>query len=344
MAVRLSRRGISKGLKLFVLLSILGFAFVFYVTGSRRTISAFGSFRLEYIWLLLLLVLGDYVLGTFRIYIFARRINSGGSFRNCFRANLANIFMAAVTPFQTGGGIAQIYILNRSGVSVSGALSVSIVNFIATLGILLAAVIFLIKSTSKEITGVPFKFVVSLSSFLFYFAFGLFLFFTIRPTVFTQVVARIGTWLRVVRRRGHTDGGRHELTRKLLELVDQYQRYMGYYWREAKGALILNLILTAVLYFNKCMVAYVVLLGMGVHAPVWRVVSVSLLIIFLLYFAPTPGASLVAETSASALMSVFVPSHMLMVFTFLWRSFGTYLGVALGGFILLKELASEVKG
>ena len=63
-----------------------------------------------------------------------------------------------------------------------------------------------------------------------------------------------------------------------------------------------------------------------------------MLIIFFLYFAPTPGASLIAETGMSAVMSLIVPAYALSVFTVMWRFFTTYFGVLLGSLVLLRIL------
>ena len=58
----------------------------------------------------------------------------------------------------------------------------------------------------------------------------------------------------------------------------------------------------------------------------------------LIYFAPTPGASGVAELSSLWLMEKVMPRELLVVYTILWRFFTTVLGAVIGGFILLVDM------
>ena len=60
---------------------------------------------------------------------------------------------------------------------------------------------------------------------------------------------------------------KEKLTRwevSVLAFLEQYQDYLRYYWREAKLTLLWNYVLTIVIYFNKCLIAYVIILGLGV--------------------------------------------------------------------------------
>jgi uncharacterized membrane protein YbhN (UPF0104 family) len=51
---------------------------------------------------------------------------------------------------------------------------------------------------------------------------------------------------------------------------------------------------------------------------------------FLLYFAPTPGASGIAEVLSAAVMSVYVPRGMVPIYTLVWRFIQSWLTIAVG--------------
>jgi uncharacterized membrane protein YbhN (UPF0104 family) len=60
------------------------------------------------------------------------------------------------------------------------------------------------------------------------------------------------------------------------------------------------------------------------------ILLVQTLVMFLLYFAPTPGASGIAEVLSAAVMSVYVPRGMVPIYTLVWRSIQSWLTIGVG--------------
>jgi len=104
---------------------------------------AFGSFegtppRLEdlrpaFLLLALACAVADVVLGGLRFQIFIHRAHPRSPLWLPIRADLAGRFVGAVTPSQSGGGPAQVFVLHRGGIPVPEALSFLLVNLISTL-------------------------------------------------------------------------------------------------------------------------------------------------------------------------------------------------------------------
>ena len=338
----INKNAVKHGMRIFLILTLIGFSAIFYLTGSRETVEALRHFQWSYFLICVLLFGVDLASGTARIYIFVSQMEGmtrRAAWWGSFKGNLANIFLAAATPFQTGGGVAQIYMLNRAGVSVAGATSVSIMNFVATLGFLMAAGLMVLRWMSRQFADLPIQAILKLSSGVFYAVFAVFFIFLFRPTWIGNAVERLLVWLSAKWRK-RAESLTHAST-KVHEFVATYQSHLKYFWTHSKLTLIHNLWLTLVLYFNKCLMAYVVLKGMGISADFWQVVSIQMLLIFLIYFCPTPGASFMAETSAAALMSLIIPKHMVSVFSILWRFFTTYFGVIIGGVILMRAIGGK---
>ncbi len=329
-------------MRIFVILTLAGFLLIFYLTGSRETLTALRSFRFSYFLLAALLIAVDFLCGAGRIYIFIRKMGhlpDSKAFRSSFDANLANIFLAAATPFQTGGGIAQIYMLNRDGISIAAATSVSVMNFIVTLAMLLVGGLLSMRWLNRTFENLQFRYLLSFSTFIFYAVIIFFIFFLIRPGLFGRVLERLLDWLGT-RFRKHSDTF-NKYSSKIHGFVTAYQSNIRYFWKNEKWVLFHNLWMTVVLYFNKCLIAYVVMKGMGLDPGFWEVIYIQLLLIFVLYFCPTPGASFLAETSSAALNSVLIPGHLVSVFSVLWRFFTTYFGVIVGGIVLMKAIGSH---
>jgi uncharacterized protein (TIRG00374 family) len=89
-------------------------------------------------------------------------------------------------------------------------------------------------------------------------------------------------------------------------------------------ALGLGTLLTALAYAPRLLSGYVALRAIGIQAQFVDVLLLQILITFLLYFAPTPGASGLGEILSALVMQVYVPKPLVPLYTLLWRCFVTY--------------------
>jgi uncharacterized protein (TIRG00374 family) len=87
---------------------------------------------------------------------------------------------------------------------------------------------------------------------------------------------------------------------------------------------------TGLCYANKLLAGYVVLRALHIEAQFADVLALQTLITFLLYFAPTPGGSGVAELMSAAVMSIYVPAELIPSYTILWRLVVSYLTMGVG--------------
>jgi uncharacterized protein (TIRG00374 family) len=91
--------------------------------------------------------------------------------------------------------------------------------------------------------------------------------------------------------------------------------------------------LTGFAFANRLLAGYVVLRMLGIHAPFVDVVVLQTFIVFVLYFAPTPGGAGVAELLSAAVMSIYVPRELTPSYILLWRIVVSYLTVGFGSFV-----------
>jgi uncharacterized protein (TIRG00374 family) len=103
----------------------------------------------------------------------------------------------------------------------------------------------------------------------------------------------------------------------------------------------LSLLLTTVLYLNKYVMQYVILLGLGVQSDLLQVISIQVLIQFMIYFAPTPGGSGFAEMSIAVLFEKIVSSAILPLFTLLQRSFLLFFPAIIGAVVIIQLLRKQ---
>jgi uncharacterized protein (TIRG00374 family) len=154
------------------------------------------------------------------------------------------------------------------------------------------------------------------------------------PGVARRIARRIVAWLE---RRGS-----EELASRVASLNDGIDRaheamvafFKGRGWFSLGG----SVLLTAPTLANKLLAGYIVLRALGIEAPFVDVLLLQTLIIFLLYFAPTPGGSGLAEVLSAAVMSIYVPRELTPSYVLLWRLFVGYLTLGVGSFVFWRWL------
>lgn len=290
--------------------------------------------------LLLPLIALDYWLGGFRYRLyFDGKIFPNVSLLDCMRSNWANMFMGAVTPFQTGGGPAQFYMLWRNGVSITDALLVSVVNLAATL-------IFFLLSSIAVLNWIPPGFLGAGFTPIFQTAFmvvgsiaGTMLFLLFFPSFGHVLIRKI---LMFIPLRGERMlKGRDRMLLKTEQEIERFGSGFRSIVQRAKGKLVLTVLATMLLFSGKYVMGYVVARALGQSVPFDLFFGLQIVQLLIIYFAPTPGASGVAEVSAVWLMSKLMPVEILLVYAILWRFSTTIFGAIIGGFVLLKELGVD---
>ncbi|MBM3237178.1 flippase-like domain-containing protein [Candidatus Poribacteria bacterium] len=185
-----------------------------------------------------------------------------------------------------------------------------------------------------EINNATFTFLSRTTILIFGAIFFLFLLSLIKPSAFENGIRRLLDFLspikRFLERRGWLES--------FLKGVREYHNIVGFYLREGKMAFIISTLLTAIIYFNKFSIAYVVVRGMGFNPSYVNVLYIQMLLFLIFYFAPSPGASGVAEMSAATFMGLLIPKNSQAIFVVLWRTFTLYLGMVIGGSIFMKYL------
>jgi uncharacterized protein (TIRG00374 family) len=158
-----------------------------------------------------------------------------------------------------------------------------------------------------------------------------------------------GVMKRVIQRIARRIGGRSPnataRVEKLLGGVDRAHDCMVAFGN-ARGllTLVLAIIISARSHANKLLAGYVALRTLGIPADFTDILLVQTLISFLLYFAPTPGGSGLAELTSAAVMSIYVPREMTPSYTLIWRFINSYATVIVGSLIFWYLLRSGLIG
>ncbi len=122
---------------IFIGLTIAIFWYQFAGIPNGQRAGLWNRLQWDYLfWLLLFLPVDTFAAGL-RIWVICRVLQPGVTFWICLKAEWANLGLAMLTPSQTGGGFGQIYVLNRGGLNIGTALTVSLITFFGSMVVLL---------------------------------------------------------------------------------------------------------------------------------------------------------------------------------------------------------------
>lgn len=335
MPTEITSGSIKKGIRLFFLLSFVGLMALFYFTLTRESLSALKQIQFLYLLLALVLSMADWLLGGWRIYVLSGVLPVRLGYRSSLRSSLANLCVAAITPSQTGGGPAQIFILNRDGLSMPQAITLAIVTFTTTLIFMIFVALLLSIVGVERLAGIEFQSFFQYGVIGFLSVFVTFAMLLLRPNLLGRLARGGVRLISLVARRPYHE--RADVRRFVREAEACHDGFV-LYWRKGKLAFLKAVGITCWLFLNKFSIAWVVLKGLGLEAMFRQVILIQVLITLITYFGPSPGSSGIAELVSAALMAKIVPRSLLPIYTVLWRFLTTYFGVAVGGVVLLNYL------
>ncbi len=126
------------GALIFLLFTLAIFGYQFYRIRSGDSLPTLSQLRWGYLILIVCFLPMEALALGLRMWVVCRVLQPGISYWTCFQADLANSGIALLTPSQSGGGIGQIYFLNRGGARIGTALTTTLLTFVGTLLALLA--------------------------------------------------------------------------------------------------------------------------------------------------------------------------------------------------------------
>ena len=326
---------IKTGLTIFLIITTLSAMVLLYRGVDKDTWTSLKQIRPEYGLLALIIMVIYWFLNGLRFQILIKGLGDDVSLWNSTRAFVANLFLGAVTPFQTGGGPLQIYILNRAGVPIARAFSACLVGAMLTIAGLVSSTIVILlfaKNLGFEF-GDFMSAIFGTVSLIFLIAMALFILSLFKIEVFKRI---IGGSLNFLTR------GKSTLPERVMGGLDQYSECMAIYAKARKRMLVFAFLLTILCLSTLSLIAPLILAGLNVQYALSPVFLIQFILNFIVYFSPTPGGSGIAEFSSYWMMTSFT-ENLLEIYTLIWRFFTNFIGVGLGGLIVLALFRKEKK-
>jgi uncharacterized protein (TIRG00374 family) len=303
-------------------------------------------------WLLIFLPVETFAAGL-RIWVIGRALQPGVSLWTCLKAEWANLGLAMLTPSQTGGGFGQIYMLSRGGMKLGTALTVSLISFLGSMVVLL-----IIGTHSLLIARIDHLVVFFQGAFLiFLLVFAGVIVAVCWPGSLRFVISGICSGIQRICeiKHSHKNIGLpqnsrvsrlthqlHNFSEKLIDLCYMHQVNMRRFFSQDKSSFVWVCFLSMVFMLSRSTMAFLCLRFLGIQASgLLRVIETQLGLIFLIYFAPTPGSSGLAEGASMLMMNAAMSAGFVPYYNLLWRCSTLYLPAIAGLLFLLWAILKD---
>ena len=338
-----SRYSIRTGLLVFLGISVVSAIVILFLTADPGTWTGLRRMRPAFLVLACALMVAQWSLNAVRFRILVNSLGNDVSFATSLKAFLTNIFLGAVTPSQTGGGPMQIFVLNRAGVPVSKAFAGCLMGAVLTVVCLVSSALTVLLTSpglraefGPRMTGILISAVIVFGTLVIVFILSV-----TRTDIVKRLIGRVLLGVmrafRIERRMG--------FTKRVLGGVDQYRESMAVFARARKSRIVSALLITMLAIATNALIAPVLLSGLNIEYNLAKIYPAQFILFFVAYFGPTPGASGIAEFSNYWLLNTLsIQPNMLGVYTVLWRFFTIFIGVTVGGLVVLSLIARRRAG
>jgi uncharacterized protein (TIRG00374 family) len=333
MAKLLTPKVLVRGFEIFALASLVGFGLTLWY-GNNLGAFVDGLRRVHWGWLVVGLGLAsmDWIGGGLRLWVVARQLMPKPSLKGMILAGGMSAWAAYITPLQSGAFPMMMYTMRRYGIPLPVAATCALMGFVGTVGFFaIAGPLALLAGAGKalgtqgDVLGLS-LYQLFLGSLTVFAGLGVLLILVmIFPRLVRNLLDRLASWAgrrseRIARRVDGIRRGIDEAHGHLLKL------------NSPRGwlSVFLCIVLSGPSHANKLLAGYATLRALGIHVNFVDVLLLQTFIAFLLYFAPTPGASGIAEVMSAAVMSVYVPKPLTPLYTLLWRLILSWYTVGFG--------------
>jgi len=369
-----NRAALIRGIQAIVAITLLTFAYLTWRAVSQQQADLrVGLATVQPVWLVVaaVLALQEGVFGGLRMYVLGRVLCPQLTPRTAVASEFVLMFVAGVTPGQLGAPVAQVATLVEGGMPLADIATAELLTAFCTVlfFLLSAAGLLVLRSQGLLVlAGMErFDYLVVLSLVVFGASFLMLVLSVVHPPLLKGVF-RVGArvlgpvWHRVLRALARIDQLAfivlHDnlrpgvLSSQLIAAVDRVHTGFGVYLRRGKGAVATAFLLTIGFFWARFAAAFFILKGLGLSTeperfvtlgpPVVQVIVVQTALNFALYLSPTPGASGIAETLSTRLMSPWVRGVYEIPYLVLWRLLALFLCMFVGGTYVFRYLGTDV--
>lgn len=328
---------VKKSFSIFVIIVVLSIVGVLFCSIDASTFDMLEDANPALLACAAALVVLMWLLDAFKFMSLARAAGERLTLRRTLSVIWINYFGSAITPMQSGGGPFQVYLLYRYGVSVGKSVAITLVRTLQVLFLLAMVVPFSMIADPDIlerysylrwyacyvvvfIGGCAFLLVVSIA----------------RPRWMKRWVNAVLVWVNKIGLLKSKYLLR--VARWINREISSYNDNIKLFTSTGKAWFALSALFAAAHLITYMSIMPCLILAAGFSVNYLQCILAESLLLFMLYFIPTPGASGAAEGGAVAVFGLFVPWSVAGVMAVTWRLLSEYTGIAIGTCIILRML------
>ena len=307
-----------RGIFMFLLLLAVSIGIIYYTIDleSLKTISSFNSVSL-------LLAIAALAAGMYFDGLRLQRLVKIGGYKLSIQAVLrvifSNYFMAMLTPGASGGAVAQVLVLKSYGVPISKGTPIVLIRTVFSIMFL---VIMLPLVFLRDAIEIPY---ISRDMLLF--------------AVLAVIATLLGTYIlqtKYMRQFVYNLAQRFKAhkTKDWLSKLETLNQGLGLLYKEPIQSIIVFFESGLSLLCLYC-IAPALMYAFTPDIPIIDILDRMILLNLILYFAPTPGGTGIAEGLFVVLFSAFVPNGTVGIVAVAWRVVAEYLPFFIGMYAVL---------
>ena len=329
------KSSMKKKLNIIILIIITIIVLFFSLKDNfKETVTQIFTMNVWYLLVAFFLLILYWILRTYPIYSFCKKINKNFKYLSAFQLTLRTQFFNAVTPFATGGQPYQIYFLKTVGIDYASSTSVVIQNFIVyqialvILGILalIANKLFNIFSNFELLQNlIALGFIINALVIIIMFVVA---FSKKLNKFFISIGINILTKLRIVK-------DREKKLKEWDEYINKFNECANILLKDKK-TFILNILCNFVALSCLYLIPLFILYSMGNFNAFSAGISIvtCAYIMIIGSFVPIPGATGGLEFGFVQFFGNFITGSKLSAMMLVWRFITYYFGMIVGAIAL----------
>ena len=318
---KMVKRGLFLGL-----IVLLVSAVTIYFTIDLKALASLDHFKLSSLILAALaLIVGLFFDGR-RLQRLVKMIGYDLSLQAVLRVIFSNYFMALLTPGASGGAVAQVLILKSYGIPLMEATPIVLVRTIFSILFLIVMLPLVVWQTDVTIPYISQGMLLTLS---FLAVFSLLLVMYLLQTKFVRsLIYQLGKRL-------------HKTSPKsLLIKLDRLNEGFGLLYKHPRDSFLVFIESGLSLLALYCIGPALMFAFTG-DLPLVTLLGYMIVLNLILYFAPTPGGTGVAEGLFIVLFGAFVPTGTIGLIAVAWRLVAEYIPFLIGMYAVLTLYGAQ---
>lgn len=313
---------------IFILISLFIFVILYFVFSQNSELNLLISFSIESIITLLTLLIVYYSLDGLRLHYILSSLDYKLDIKNMYFVVFLKYFISNVTPFSSGGGLAQIYYLQDTGAEAGKSTAAVVLRTVISTSILFIIAPLIVISNGDFFFASKSRYIIYYLIFLA--AYIAFLYIIIYKNRFLKkLVLRVINFIK--RKKLLSPHKCRKILRYSFKHLDLFSHDVIDFVKNDKKSLLITIFITLFFLIVEYSFSFFLLRALGYYEVGYlNVVFLHAVIAFIMYFTPTPGAAGGAEAGFIMFYRQLVDKNDIISLLFFWRFFSKYLGIFIG--------------